>query len=165
MARKRKIANSGLADAFAGSAPKKTCHVGDVLSDGWVVGPVSPETGTVMAIEPASGAPDGYRTWHEGQDHAAALRGKGHVNARLPSEGELKAIYNQVVKAELNGNARFNTSRFVPYGKYWSSTTDRQSRDGARVQFFVVGHRVASYKGGANACVRCVRDEPGVVLA
>ncbi|HEY8189639.1 MAG TPA: hypothetical protein VIF12_03070, partial [Micavibrio sp.] len=84
------------------TAMEKIYSIGDVLPDGWIVGPVSPDTGLVMAIEPAAKAPVGYKTWYEGQDHANALRREGHTLARQPLVDELKALYNQVVKAGCN---------------------------------------------------------------
>ena len=155
--------------ALAATVTKQAYNIGDVLPDGWVVGPRSPKTGIVMAIEPVSGALDGYRTWYRGEDHAADLRGKGHANARQPSadgnNDELNAIYNEVVKAGRNGNAKLNTSGSNPYGRYWSGTTDPDSRDDARMQYLNGGYRLWSFKGDAFARVRCVRDEPGLTLA
>ncbi len=52
------------------SVTKKAYNIGDVLPDGWVVGPVSPDTGWPIAIEPAAGALDGYKTWSQGEHHA-----------------------------------------------------------------------------------------------
>ncbi len=93
------------------------------------------------------------------------LRGEGHANARQPSEGELNAIYNDVVKAARNGNANLDTSDHRPYGGYWSSTPFRFHPDGARVQYFGDGYTYWDFKDHANALVRCVRDEPGLTLA
>jgi hypothetical protein len=148
-------------------------NIGDVLPDGWVVGPRSPRTGIVMSLEPASTALDGYKTWYQGEDHAKDLREQGHTNARQPSadnnNNELNAIYNEVVKAGRNGNAQLNTSDSGPYGIYWSSTTagpgpDRQ--DLMAVQKFLIDGTVCiDYKDDATARVRCVRDELGITLA
>lgn len=143
---------------------KQAYKVDDVLPDGWVVGPRSPETGIVMHLEPVSGALDGYRTWNQGEEHAAALRGQGHANARQPSDSELKAIYKAVVKAGRNGNAKLNTSGSTPYGSYWTRTTTRDG--GAWIQYFDSGDRHLASKGTACAHVLCVRDEqPGLTLA
>lgn len=153
----------------AATVTKQAYNIGDVLPDGWVVGPRSPKTGIVMAIEPASGALEGYKTWHQGEEHAKELREQGHANARQPSadnnNDELNAIYNEVVKAGRNGNAKLNVSGSGPYGMYWSGTTLPDRRDGARFQYFDDGYRNAYYKVAANARVRCVRDEPGITLA
>lgn len=151
------------------SVGKRAYNIGDVLPDGWVVGPRSPKTGIVMAIEPVSGALNGYKTWHQGEDHAKELREQGHANARQPNadnnNDELNAIYNGVVKAGRNGNAKLNTSGSTPYGHYWSGTTSPRYRDGARMQYFDDGGRYWDFKANAYARVRCVRDEPGLTLA
>lgn len=155
--------------AISTTVTKQAYNIGDVLPDGWVVGPRSPKTGIVMAIEPVSGALDGYKTWHQGQVHAAELRDQGHANARQPSadnnNDELNAIYNDVVKAGRNGNAKLNRSGSNRYGIYWSGTTNTNPGhwDHARVQYF--GWYVWYVKAEACALVRCVRDEPGVTLA
>lgn len=146
---------------------KQAYNIGDVLPDGWIVGPVSPDTDIVMSIEPVSGALDDYKTWHQGEKRAAELCGKGNANARQPSDNELNALYNDVVKAGRNNNAQFNTSGSVPYGPYgayWSSTTGPSSRVIARVQYLDDGNRVWDYKNNVAACVRCVRDESGITL-
>lgn len=158
---------------FAGDEPgvihasvdKRAYNIGDVLPDGWVVGPVSPDTGKTIAIEPVAGALDGCQTWHQGEKRAAELRGKGHANAHQPSGSELSAIYNDVVQAGRNSNAKFNTSGSFPFSKYWSSTTHPDHWVYARVQYFNDGCRNWNVKGGASARVRCVRDEPGLTLA
>lgn len=144
---------------------KRAYKIGDLLSDGWVVGPASPDTGIVMAIEPAAGALKGYRTWYRGEDHAADLRGQGNASARQPTANELNALYNNVVGAGRNSTARFNTSGPGPYGGYWSSTTNPAGPDDARVQYFDIGSRHWICKDGDNARVRCIRDEPGLTLA
>ena len=138
---------------------KPAYNIGDVLPDGWIVGPVSRDTGIVMSIEPVGGALDGYRTWHQGEDHAAVLRHKGNANARQPSDNELNALYNDVVKAGRIGN----TDPFgeTIYGvRYWSSTSFRYDPGFAQIQYFGGGGRCWSSKDGADARVRCVRDEP-----
>lgn len=155
--------------ALAATVTKQAYNIGDVLPDGWVVGPRSPKTGIVMAIEPVSGALDGYKTWHQGEDHAKELREQGHANARQPSANnnndELNAIYNEVVKAGRNGNAKLNTSGYYPYGGYWSGKMLPDDRGDAPVQCFGGGGRFWGFKGDAYARVRCVRDEPGLTLS
>lgn len=181
-------------DPQSATVTKKAYNIGDVIEaqdgwdqryTGWVVGPRSPETGIVMLIEPASGALDGYKTWHEGQDHAKELREKGYANARQPSSDlkgndELSAIYQEVVKAGHNGNAKLNTSDSEPFGRYWSGTTvfhpyvpgywsgspdrpDYRNKPSAYMQHFdkqFGGRRGGIYADGARARVRCVCDAP-----
>jgi len=151
-------------NGLAAAVTKQACNIGDVLPDGWVVGPVSPDTGFVMSIEPAAGALYGYKTWYQGQARAAELRGQGNANARQPSRNELNALYNNIVKAEHNGNAKFGESVFGPFGEFWSSTTLLFTQGGARIQFFDNGARDWHYKDLATARVRCVRDEPKLSL-
>lgn len=157
-------------NGITATVTKKAYNIGDVLPDGWIVGPRSPKTGIVMSLEPVSGALDGYKTWYQGEDHAAELREQGHANARQPSaddnNDELNAIYNEVVEAGRNGNAKLNTSGSNPCGDYWSGTTTPGLRDHARIQYLDDGDggRDAYYKGHADARVRCVRDEPGIDL-
>jgi len=139
-------------DETTGTVTKQAYNIGDVLPDGWVVGPVSPETGIVMAIEPAENALDGYQTWYAGEDHAVKLlHDQGHANARQPTDTELNTIYNEVVEAGRNDNTEFdNTSDSNLYGAYrsgmyWSSTLapDLSLPDLARIRFFNDGGRRA----------------------
>ena len=97
-------------DGFKDVNLQPAYQVGDVLPDGWIVGPVSPRTGQPIAIEPVSGSLDGCQTWHKGEMHALLLRKEGHLRARQPDNGELRAIYNSIVIANRNVNAQFNTS-------------------------------------------------------
>lgn len=169
LAREQTPEQNNVPGVINASVDKRVYNIGDALPDGWVVGPRSPKTGIVMSLEPVAGALDGYKTWHQGQDHAAELRGQGHANARQPSadgnSDELNAIYNDVVKAGRNGNAKLNTSGSSPFGEYWSSTTHPVIRASARMQYFGDGDRHWDFKDGACARVRCVRDEPGLTLA
>jgi hypothetical protein len=146
------------------SVDKRAYNVGDVLPDGWIVGPVSPTTSKPIAIEPVAGALEGYQTWYKGEDHAKELRGQGHAGARQPDADELSALYNGVVKAGRNQNARFNTSGSVPYGGYWSSTPHRYVPGFARMQYFDAGYRFWHFKGGASAQVRLVKDLENITL-
>jgi hypothetical protein len=144
------------------SVDKRAYDIGDVLPDGWVVGPCSPITGIVMAIEPVSGArldldPD---VWFAGEYHARYLCEKGNLNARQPEHKELSAIYEDVVRAQRNSNAQLDTSA------YWSGT-----RIGLYVAFiyFSTGRfgavSVCDLDGrGDPVRARCVRDEPDITL-
>jgi hypothetical protein len=140
---------------------EKNYHIGDVLPDGWIVGPVSPDTGKPMGVEPLEGSLEGYKTWDEGEKHAAELRNQGHANARLPSAGELSALYNDVVKAEHDDNAKLLNDQ---HGVYWSSTTNPDNPDGAWVQYFSNSFTSWYYKDDQIARTRCVRDEPDIRL-
>ncbi|MGC2468045.1 MAG: hypothetical protein WA517_22835 [Candidatus Acidiferrum sp.] len=145
-------------------AAATTYHIGDVLPDGWIVGPVSPHTLKPIAIEPVSGALEDCWTWFKGEEHAKALRQQGHANARQPSTKELSAIYNDVMRAGRNGNAKLATSRFDLYGGYWSSTTLSDAPDYAWVKYLDSDGRTWHLKNYSFCRVRCVRDEPGVTI-
>lgn len=147
------------------SVEKRAYKIGEVLPDGWVVGPVSPETGIIMAIEPVSCALRDYQTWYQGEDHAAKLRGQGHANARQPTSRELKDIDDHVVKAGHNKNAQFSTSSYYPLGKYWTSKPDQIIPFISRTHDFGIGFQLWDLKIDPIARVRCVRDEPGLTLA
>lgn len=145
-------------------------NIGDVLPDGWIVGPISPTTSKPIAIEPVAGALEGYQTWYKGEDHAKGLHDQGHADARQPDADELNALYNGVVKAGRNQNAQLDTTAFDtsgsnPYGNYWSSTPDQDNPHTAWMQYFDDGSRYLYFKVRAKARVRCVRDEPGLTLA
>lgn len=156
-------------------AEKRAFRIGDVLPDGWTVGPISPDTGIVMAIEPEDSALPDDREWHEGKIHALELRFDGkNLNARVPTELEATAIFNQVVKAGLNRNSQLvdKRERQVSPGNtqyanpnYWTSGTGKSG-------YRNFAMRIDMSNGSADTCpktksagrVRCVRDEPGIEL-
>lgn len=144
---------------------KEAYNIGDVLPDGWVVMGLSKDTGMPFSCEPEEGALDGYQTWYTGEEHAVKLRDAGNQNARQPTDKELNTIWEDVVKAGRNDNAKLNTNGSTPYGSYWSSTPDPRHSDGARVQYLDDGYRNWHYKDHRSARVRVVRDEPGLKLA
>lgn len=146
----------------------KTFNIGDELPDGWVIMGISPDTGEVFSAEPEADALDGYQTWYKGYERAKYLRDAGNKGARQPSKEELSVIYNDVVKAGRNDNAKFNTSGSFPCGKYWSSSLVQDHRGipcFARFQYLGDGSRSWDRKGDTDARVRCIRDEPGLKIA
>ncbi len=155
-------------DVINASIDKYVYNIGHVLPDGWVVGPSSPKTGIVMAIEPFSSALRGYTTWYLGEQRAYELRKRGHANARQPSaddnHDEWRAIYENIASVGRNGNTRLDTSRSAPYGRYWSSTIHPDCKHSARIRYLGDGNRGSLLMANANARVRCVRDEPGITL-
>ena len=159
------VTETGSKGALETSMDPQACNIGDKLPDGWIIMGVSPDTGEVFSAEPEANVLDGYQTWHKGEERAKDLRDAGHKNARQASKEELSVIYNDVVKAGCNDNAKFNTSGSFPYGIYWSSTQGRDGPDFAWVQYLDDGHRLWLHKDDACARVRCVRDEPGLKLA
>lgn len=143
---------------------KGVYQIGDVLPDGWTVGPASPHTGKPVAIEPACNALDGYQTWYDGQRWAEILRKQGNLNARQPSARELNAIFNDVVKAGRNGNALLNDREYNGSvgSRYWSSTPSFLFS--AKIYAFFDGEKGSLSKSYTSANVRCIRDEPEITL-
>ena len=144
---------------------KKTYQIGDVLPDGWIVGPVSPTTHKVIAIESPKTAPQEYRRWHAGESHAEKLRTQGHTNARQPNSNELTALYNEIVKADRNQAAQLNTEPYI--GKYWASDSPQSAGrqpNIAYIQRLDSGVRAEEFKDDVIARVRCIRDEPELQL-
>lgn len=146
------------------------CSIGDQLPDGWVIAGISPDTGTVFSVEPEDQGLMGYHTWHAGVEHVETLRSEGHrsKDARLPSRKELNVIYNEIVEAGRNNNAKMNVNDHSPYGKYWSSKSaaarSPDEEEQAWLQYFSDGNRVADVKENECARVRCVRSEPNITL-
>ncbi len=148
---------------FINTVDKQAYSIGDVLPDGWILGPVSPTTGKPMSMEPVSGTLKYYRTWEDGEEHAKTLRDQGHANARQPDENELEALNSDVVKAGRNQNAQLITMNTMngydrPDDRYWSSLT----RGNMSAQFHDLedNKQFWAYKRDHEAYVRCVRDEP-----
>ncbi len=143
---------------------KKAYNIGDTLSDGWVVGPVSPTTGHVMSIEPADRALSGLQRWQDGEDHAEYLKSQGHINARQADTTELNALYNDVVKADLNEAAKFETGDGQFHSGHWASSDHKNGEEAAQIQFMDNGRTNWGHKMSYGAHVRCVRDEPDIEL-
>jgi hypothetical protein len=129
--------------------------IGDVLPDGWVVGPVSPKTRKVMSIEPVREAVVGTQVHYKGVSQAVALLEEGHLNARLPSMSELRIIYKKIVKAELDHNSQLGLVQ------YWSSEKDEYD---SLLAFDFKKAKEIWKSDQAFAHIRCVRDEPGITL-
>lgn len=144
---------------------KHAYNIGDVLPDGWIVGPVSPDTGIVMAIEPVDSALDDPQTWYAGEAHAKELLAQGNANARQATISELSVIYNEIVKAGNNDNAKFNAVASDSNCRYWASTPYPGHSDRAQLQYFSNGDQHWHCKKFEVAYIRCVRDEPGLTLA
>lgn len=133
-------------------------YIGDELPDGWVVVGVSPDTKSVFSIEPYYNVSPDLQTWHTGENHAANLRNGGHNNARLPTQGELSHIYQNVVKPDRNHNARLSA------GDYWSCAHRNTGHAllAQRVDLFRKAWQTEADCNAKNARIRCVRDEPSV---
>ncbi len=159
-------------------------RIGELLPDGWIVGPASPRTGIVMLIESPSTViklaykwhrklSDEYFSWLLGEKHAEELRQQGHANARQPSVRELYAIYNDVVIAGRNSHAQYSTGRGsrvyirgdYSWGKYWSGELERGGERAIHMNFGASAQQASDSKDDhLRAYVRCVRDAPGIRL-
>ena len=142
---------------------KEAYNIGDILPDGWVVMGISLDTDMPFSCEPKESALDGYQAWRTGENHALALREAGNLNARQPTDKELNTIWEGVVKACRNDNAKLNTSGSRPYGKYWSSAPNLSCPDHMRFQYLDSGRREWGLKND-RARVRAVRDEPRIKI-
>ena len=160
-------ANNNKLGVIKTSVDKKVYNIGDVLPDGWIVGPISPTTGNPIAIEPKSGALDGNQTLQAGKDHAKKLRKqRGNETACLPDRDTLHEIYNEIVVAGHNGEAEFDIEDGEWPDKYWSSTPHPTVSGRVGVHYFSNGIENWFYTGDSkDARVRCIRDAPEISLA
>jgi uncharacterized protein DUF1566 len=133
----------------ASAAPKlaEPPKIGDTMPDGTIYAGTSPDTGKPMYAAPAD-APLTMK-WKEAMDYAAKLDAHGHQDWRLPTKGELAALFNS--RAAIGG---FNISGSYPAGWYWSGTQytkwhawDQRFSDGGQ-NYFNKDNR---------SSVRCVR--------
>lgn len=116
------------------SAPVAEPQVGDAMPDGTVYAGISPDSGRPMYAA-AADAPLTMK-WKEAMEYAAALDAQGHKDWRVPTGGELDALFNN--RAAIGG---FNETGSHPAGWYWSSTEDRYDADSAWDQRFSDGNR------------------------
>jgi uncharacterized protein DUF1566 len=128
-------------------AASATPKIGDRMPDGTIYAGVSPDTGKPMYAAPAD-APLTMK-WKEAMDYAANLHAHGHRDWRLPTKGELAALFNS--RAAIGG---FNVTGSNPAGWYWSGTQD--GRWGAWDQRFSDGGQSNNSKVSRSS-VRCVR--------
>lgn len=119
-------------------------EVGDTMPDGTVYAGISPDTGKPFYTTPDD-APLTVR-WEEAMEFAAAFRGHGHKNWRVPTKAELNVLFNN--RAVVGG------SDFA--GWYWSSTEHPDHADEAWLERFSDGNRHWLYKTNV-ASLRCVR--------
>ena len=107
------------------AAAKAALEIGYKDKDGWIYAGVSPDTGKSIFVAPADA---GRMSRREAMKAAAALQKQGKTDTRLPSEGELKQIFNN--KAKIGG---FNETGSMPAAWYWLSSTrkyyDAYARD------------------------------------
>jgi hypothetical protein len=134
----------------------KTYQIGDVLPDGWILGPVSPSTNSHLAIEPVKEL-DTCVTWPQAEAFVNKYRSSGMERARLPDRKELKAIFRELVIKERNVNAMLGVCEVGGSSHYWAN---RQSDgQGEWAQDMGTGRQDWFYIDRPDAvCARVVRD-------
>lgn len=144
---------------------KQAYCIGDVLPDGWIVGPVSPTTGKPISIQPSAELLEGCQTWYDGENFVKQLCSQGYAGARQPDEGELTAIFTQIMDKQRNLHAKFSLSddRWI-----WTSSPVEGCPDQA------VAMQYDLYEGGGNVRfphkenpyghVRIVRDQEDIMI-
>ena len=168
---------------IASSVDKRAVQIGDVLGkdfdlpeglerlNGWLVYNIT-EGGIPQVLEPKESVPEGVVTWKTGMDHVQkTLKKQGHTGARLWTEADGTAIFNNVVKGGHNDKAQLDVSGSDPHGRYWEST--EQNRVVHHVVYNVIwgslGHAMVRYPGDGyrhwkskdlDARVRAVQDVP-----
>lgn len=153
------------------SVDKRAVQIGDVLGEdfdlpeglerlnGWLVYNIT-EGGVPQALEPKDSAPEGVVNWETGMNHAQkTLKKQGHTGARLWTEADGTAIFNNVVKGGHNDKAQLDVSGSGPDGRYWESTGYRDDPDGVMVRYPGGGGRDWVYKD-FDARVRATQDVP-----
>jgi uncharacterized protein DUF1566 len=137
----------GFDAASAAPKPAEPPKIGDRMPDGTIYAGTSPDTGKPMYAAPAD-APQPMK-WQEAMDYAAKLDAHAHRDWRLPTTGELAALFNN--RAAIGG---FDVSGSNPAGWYWSASSDNEW--GAWERRFSDGFQVSDSKEGVSA-LRCVR--------
>lgn len=158
-------------DVIQSSVDARAVQIGDVLGkdfdlpeglerlDGWLVYNIT-EDGVPQALEPKESALEGVVNWKTGMNHAEkTLKKQGHQNARLWTEADGTAIFNNVVKGGHNDKAQLDVSGSLPHGRYWESTEGRTSLGPAVVRYLDDGYRRLKFKDYV-ARVRAVQDVP-----
>jgi hypothetical protein len=131
-------------DSSATAEPK----IGDKMPDGTIYAGISPDTHKPVYTTP-SDAPLTY-TFNEAMEFAAKLDAHGHRDWRVPTKGELDALFNN--RAAIGG---FETRGSNPGGWYWSSS-QLNLYGGAWAQRFSDGNRF-NYSKYGDSFLRCVR--------
>ncbi len=157
------------------SVDKRALQVGDVLGKDcdlpegldrlkdWLVFNIT-EDGVPQALEPKESAPDGVVNWKTGVNHVEkTLKKQGHTGARLWTEEDGTAIFNNVVKGGHNDKAQLDVSGSSPDGRYWEGTEDRNHPGHALVRYPGDGSRNWIHKG-LVARVCGVQDVPELSL-
>lgn len=100
-----------------------SCEIGDVLYGGWVVAGKSPENGLVFSVSPSPSENLEMHThgltWVEADQYASSLNRAYKDEIRLPSIGELNAIFNNLIVTGMNDKLKLR----MDGSAYWSSTS------------------------------------------
>lgn len=117
------------------------------MPDGSNFAAISPDTGKPMFVTPAD-APGVY-SWSSGTNYCTALDANGHRDWRMPTKGELNALFQN--RAAIGG---FNETGLYPGAYYWSSSPYYSY--GAWTQRFDDGYQSYGNVYG-DSSLRCVR--------
>jgi hypothetical protein len=123
-------------------------EVGKRMPDGTVNAGVSPDTRTPTYTTPAD-AP-GLYSWKKGAEYCSVLEAGGHQDWRVPTKGELNALFQN--RAAIGG---FNISGSNPAGWYWSSS--QYNNTSAWDQRFNDGNQYIDDDKDYDSSLRCVR--------
>lgn len=129
-------------------AEPKPLEIGDKMPDGIIYAGTSPDAGKPMYVMPADASLT--MKWKEAMNYAAKLDAHGHQDWRLPTKGELKALFNN--RAAIGG---FNLTGLLPEGWYWSASKNHLWLAWCLCQSFSDGRQFNDYKFNRSS-VRCV---------
>jgi hypothetical protein len=136
------------APATNDAAPAKSApQIGDTMEDGTMFAGISPDTNKPM-FAAAADAPGVY-DHNEAEKYANGFEGHGHKDFRVPTKGELNALFNN--RAAIGG---FNVTGSNPAGWYWSSS--RSYYGNAWAQRFSDGNQNNNNRNN-NSSLRLVR--------
>ncbi len=151
------------------SVDKRAVQIGAVLGQdcdlpeslerlkGWLIYNIT-DDGVRQLLEPKESAPEGLVNWKIADNHVEeTLKKQGHIGARLWTEEDGAAIFNNVVKGGHNDKARLGVSASDPDGRYWEGTEHRYGPGYAMVCFPDGGNRFWRRKD-YSARVRGVQD-------
>ncbi|MBU6474704.1 MAG: DUF1566 domain-containing protein [Alphaproteobacteria bacterium] len=129
----------------------KKPKIGAAAEDGWIYAGISPDTRKPMYAAPADA---GVMTLDDAMLETKKLQAQGKADARIPSKGELKKMFN--ARAKIAG---FDETGRVQEGWYFSSSPHRNYLADAyiKVRRFSDGKSDFGYRGD-RLSVRLVRS-------
>lgn len=116
-------------------------QVGTLMPDGTVYAGVSPDTGKPMYAAAWDVTLDNGVAVHDAQDGNIDLH--GHTDWRVPTKGELDAIFDIREVGALKGT--FNQAAGSDGSRYWSSLEAGDGSDDSWQQDFSTGKQSCSY--------------------